>query len=77
MVIFISMKKKQNSQAITEALKQSIANTNVSLREIERKTGVKHQSIMKFIRGEQSLRLDLADRLAAYFGLKVVKKKRR
>jgi len=29
--------------------------------------GRKRQSIMKFVRGEQSLRLDIADRLAAHF----------
>ena len=26
-------------------------------------------SIMRFVRGDQSLRLDMADKLAAYFGL--------
>ena len=30
---------------------------------------------MRFLRGEQSLRLDVADRLAAYFGLQLVAKK--
>lgn len=36
---------------------------------IERETGVKRQSIMWFVRGERSLRLDMADKLAAYFGM--------
>jgi len=31
---------------------------------------------MKFARGEQSIRLDLADRLLECFGLQVVKKRR-
>jgi plasmid maintenance system antidote protein VapI len=38
---------------------------------IERATGVKRASIMRFLRGETSLRLDMADRLAAYFGLEL------
>lgn len=40
-----------------------------SLAAVERATGVKRQSLAKFMRVEQSLRLDLADRLAAYFGI--------
>lgn len=51
---------------MTELLRESLRQSK-SLREIERATGVKHQSISKFLRGETSLRLDLADRLAAYF----------
>jgi plasmid maintenance system antidote protein VapI len=42
---------------------------------IEREAGVQRASVMRFLRGEQSLRLDVADRLAAYFGLKLVKTK--
>ena len=34
-----------------------------------------HSYVMKFAAGEQSLRLDLADKLADYFGLEVVKRK--
>jgi len=71
------MTKKRKTQTMTAALKHSISNSGVSLREIERVTGVKRQSIMKFIRDEQSIRLDLADRLAEYFELEVVKRKRR
>src|SRR4051812_6811586 len=56
-------------QPITEALRQAIAESGVSFAALERETGVKRQSLMKFARGEQSLRLDLADRLAAFFGL--------
>lgn len=42
-----------------------------SLNEVQRCTGVKRQSLAKFMRGEQSLRLDLADKLAAHFGIEV------
>ena len=58
---------------MTEALRQAIADSGETFKGLERETGVKRQSLMKFMRGEQSLRLDLADRLAAYFGLEVSK----
>ena len=52
---------------MTAALRQAIAKSDANFYELERQTGVKRQSLMKFVRGEQSLRLDMADKLAAYF----------
>lgn len=69
---------KQHSNTkptMTAALRQSISDSKMSYHELEQETGVKRQSLMKFAAGEQSLRLDLADRLADYFGLVVVKRK--
>lgn len=43
--------------------------SGMSFKAMERETGVVRQSLMKFVRGETSLRLDVADKLAAYFGL--------
>lgn len=54
---------------MTDLLREAIAKTGVSFHEIERQTGLKRQSVMKFARGEQSLRLDLAEKLAAYVGI--------
>jgi plasmid maintenance system antidote protein VapI len=34
-------------------------------------------SIMRFVRSSQSLRLDMADKLAAYFGLALIAAKKR
>ena len=62
---------------MTAALRQAINDSDDSFHELERQTGIKRQSLMKFARGEQSLRLDLADKLAEYFGLEVVKLKGR
>jgi len=42
-----------------------------SIRAISLATGVTRQSMMKFVRREQSLRLDIADRLAEHFGIEV------
>ena len=66
------------SQPFTDALKRAIAESGMAHIALERETGVKRQSIMKFMRGETSLRLDVADKLAAFFGLTVkVKRKGR
>jgi plasmid maintenance system antidote protein VapI len=64
------------SQPFTDALKRAIAESGMAHIAIERETGVKRQSIMKFMRGETSLRLDIADRLAAYFGLELRPKRK-
>jgi plasmid maintenance system antidote protein VapI len=53
---------------MTELLRDALAEAP-SLRGVERATGVKHQSMMKFLKCEQSLRLDMADRLAAHLGI--------
>jgi plasmid maintenance system antidote protein VapI len=62
------MPKRDGIETMSELLREALADTD-SLRAVERATGVKRQSMMKFIRGEQSLRLDLADTLAAHFGI--------
>ena len=54
---------------MTELLRQALNDTDESIRAIARDTGLHHQSLLRFIRGEQSLRLDLADRLAQHFGI--------
>ncbi len=56
---------------MSSALKQAIVESGLSFKALGRETGVVRQSLMKFMRGERSLRLDLADRLAVYFGLEV------
>jgi hypothetical protein len=38
---------------------------------LERETGVARASIRRFVNGERTLRLDMADRLATYFGLEL------
>lgn len=62
-------------ETISDALRKAIANSGLSFKALERETGVLRQSLMKFARREQSLRGDLMDRLAAFFGLKLIKQK--
>ena len=54
---------------LTDPLRQSIADSGLPLLTLAARTGVQRASIMRFMRGETSLRLDKADLLAAYFGL--------
>jgi transcriptional regulator with XRE-family HTH domain len=60
---------------MSEALRRAILRSKTPLMSLEQATGVKRASIMRFLRGETSLRLDKADALAAYFGLELVAKK--
>lgn len=53
-----------------------MAECGQSFKRLEKETGVLRQSLMKFVRGKQSLRLDMADRLAAYFGLELREKRK-
>ena len=57
---------------ITEPLRRAIQESGITSKALERETGLKRPSIVRFRRGDQSLRLDLADKLAAYFGLELV-----
>jgi plasmid maintenance system antidote protein VapI len=63
-------------QPISDVLKQAIVNSGLAHIALERETGVKRASIMRFLRGEQSIRLDMADKLAAYFGLELRAKRK-
>jgi plasmid maintenance system antidote protein VapI len=63
-------------QPMTEALKRAIIESGLAHIALERATGVRRASIMRFLRGETSLRLDVADKLAAYFGLELRPKRK-
>ncbi len=69
--------KRSVFSSMSEALRYVIAESDMSFKGLERETGVTRQSLMKFMAGEQSLRLDKADQIAAYFRLSIVKRKGR
>jgi plasmid maintenance system antidote protein VapI len=73
----MAKRKPKPISNLTSALRKAVADTDDNFYELERQTGVKRQSLMKFVRGEQSLRLDMADRLAKYFGLELKERKRK
>jgi len=56
---------------ISDLLRDTITDSEIPLLTIEQETGVKRQSIMRFLSRERSLRLDIADKLASYFKLEL------
>lgn len=56
---------------ITGPLKDAIIRSGLAYKTLERETGVQRSSIQRFVDGRQSIRLDVADRLAAFFGLEL------
>ena len=62
---------------ITDVLRQAILDSGLPLLRIADETGVERASISRFVRGKNSLRLDMADRLAVYFGLMLTPIKKR
>lgn len=64
------------SRPISDALRRAIAEGGMSFKALERETGVLRQSLMKFARGEQCLRGDAYDKLAAFFRLELRTKRK-
>lgn len=74
------MKKSKSNQSkplptMTEVLRQAIVESGIPLLVLERETGVVRASIRRFVAGRNSLHLDVADKLATYFGLVLVKRR--
>lgn len=62
-------------ETMTETLRRVMSESGETHLGISKATGVTRPSIIRFLRGEQSLHLDAADRLAEHFGLELVEKK--
>ncbi len=54
---------------LSGALRRAIRDSGLSYLKLEQETGVHRASVSRFVAGERSLRLDVADKLAAYLGL--------
>ena len=54
---------------ITDALRRAILDSGLPLLRIAQAAGVERASLSRFVRGMNSLRLDVADKVAAHFGL--------
>jgi plasmid maintenance system antidote protein VapI len=65
------------SDLLRRTIAEAIEGKHTNYKALQRETGVTRASIMRFVRGTQYLRLDLADRLAAYFGLELRPVKRK
>lgn len=58
-------------EPLSDALRKAIADSGLPYLQLEQATGVHRASISRFVAGGRSLRLDVADKLAAYLGLAV------
>ena len=56
---------------ITDLLRKAIQDSGIPFLTLEQQTGVLRQSLMKFARGESTIHLDAADRLAEFFNLEL------
>ena len=74
-VIIHTMNSRPVRSPISDLLRRAISESGVSYNSLQKETGVTRASIMRFVRGDQSLRLDKADRLAAFLGLELQRRK--
>ncbi len=67
------MSKSKPRLTMTDVLKQAIQESGLTLYRIAKETGIVGTSLLRFMQGETSLRLDKADVLAEYLGLELTK----
>jgi len=61
---------KTMSDVLRQAIRERLE-TGLPMLRLAQETGIERVSLIRFARGDQSLRLDIADRLAVYFGLEL------
>lgn len=61
---------KTMSDVLRQAIRERLE-TGFPMLRLAQETGIERVSLIRFSRGDQSLRLDIADRLAEYFGLEL------
>lgn len=61
---------------MTIVLLRTIKDSGQSLYTIAKNTGIQKTALGRFVAGKQSLRLDIADKLAAYLQLELIKIKK-
>lgn len=66
------MSKSKPQPTLTDAIRAAIERSGVTRYRIAKETGIPEGNLGRFLRGEMSIRLDKADRLAAYLGLRLV-----
>ncbi len=64
-------KSKQPPAPISDTLRQRVVDSGLSMKALAAATGVERMGLTRFVRGESRLRVDMADKLATYFGLEL------
>ncbi len=62
-------------QNIEHQLRQAIKTSGLTHYRIGKDCGIDNHCVARFVRGEQTLRLDIAARIAAYLNLELVSRK--
>lgn len=75
-MIITTMPTGKTHKTMTHLLREALAEAD-SIRAVAKENGLDHSSLVRFANGEQSLRLDLADKLAAHFGIVSTRRKAR
>lgn len=70
----MSRRKTKPPAPLTDVLRAAVAGSGLTQYRIAKDTGIVPTSLMRFLRGETSLRLDKADALAAYLELELAPK---
>lgn len=60
-------------ESLSDVLRAAVVASGLAYKALERETGVPRASIMRFVRGDQSLRLDKAEKIAAFLGLVLIR----
>ncbi|MCL4192526.1 MAG: helix-turn-helix domain-containing protein [Thermoguttaceae bacterium] len=68
---------KRLTAPLTDPLRKALLACEVPLFSLAKETGIARASLIRFRRGETSLHLDVADKLAAYFGFEAMPTRRR
>ena len=66
------MGKSKRETTLTDVLRVAIQRSELTCYRIAKATGIDEANLGRFARGESSIRLDKADKLAAYLGLRLV-----
>jgi transcriptional regulator with XRE-family HTH domain len=65
------MSKSKPQPTLTDVLRAAIEQSGLTVYRIGKATGIDAANLRRFARGDLSMRLDKADALAAYFGLRL------
>jgi len=65
---------KKKRESMTDQLRNAVRDSGLSINHIAIGAGIPQPVLQRFISGErENIRLDTADRLAAYFGMRLTK----
>jgi hypothetical protein len=71
-MLYSDSMSKMPEKNLSELLRDALANRPGSFREIEAATGVPNPSLIRFLRGDQDLKLASAEALMRHFGIRAV-----